>query len=79
MREFEIWSEGYAATGEHQPAVFEGKVTAETFDQAVINLLGHRLDKDADQPDGYRRRSGRLCIWACEIFDNEADARKSFG
>ena len=31
MKEFEIWSEGYAVTGERGGARFHGKQTANTF------------------------------------------------
>lgn len=79
MKEFDVWSEGYAATGEHGTAMFEGKSSGNTFDEAVIKLLGHRLDKDKEEPDGYRRFAGKLCIWACRIYDNEQEARASFG
>lgn len=101
-KEFEIWIEGYAATGEHSPASYVGKSRGETFEDAVINfrypedvkrewampnedpILIHKgsplnLDKDDKQPDGYRRYAGKICSWACRYFDNEADARKSFG
>ena len=35
MKEWEIWSEGYSATGEHSGAHFHGKFPGETFDDAV--------------------------------------------
>ena len=79
MKTFEIWTEGYAATGEVGNATCHGTQEAETFEEACIKLLGNDLDKDNREPDGYRRYGGRLCIWACRCFDNEADARKSFG
>lgn len=111
MKEFEIWSEGYAATGEHSPAYFHGKAKGETFDEACINFRqeadvirewdgkvivkkGTPLGLDTN-PDGtYRRGSyrgdkiegkekknkvGNYSIWSCQLFDNEIDARKSFG
>lgn len=97
-KEFEIWCEGYAATGERGAAYYYGKSFGETFDEAVINFRHPEdlkadwggitltvkgqplnLDKDEKQPDGYRRHGGRLCSWACRFFDNEEDARKSFG
>jgi hypothetical protein len=94
MKDFEIWIEGFAATGESSGAYFKGKVLAENFDEACIKLLGDRLDKNSD--GSYRRGSyrgeplppsqhraelmkGNFSIWACQLFDNEADARKSFG
>lgn len=38
------------------------------------------LDKSDTEPDGLRKsRVGTYSIWACALFDNESDARKSFG
>lgn len=79
MKEFEIWIEGFSATGESSPATFHGKESGNTFEEACIKKVGRMLDKDENQPDGYRRLEGRLCAWACRCFDNETDARKSFG
>ena len=80
MKEYEVWTEGFQVTGESGEATFHGKVMAESFDEACIKLLGKYLDKDPDQPDGYRRnRLGRYSTWACGCFDNEAGARKGFG
>lgn len=102
IKEWEIWIEGYAATGERSTASYVGKAMGETFDDAVKNyrypedvkkvwalpsedpILIKKgsplnLDTDQDEPDGFRRHGGKLCSWACRYFDNEADARKSFG
>lgn len=38
MKEWEIWSEGYAATGEHSTAHFHGKAKGKTFDEACENF-----------------------------------------
>lgn len=80
MKEFEVWTEGYAATGESSGAIFHGKVMAESFDEACIKLLGRGLDKDKSNPDGYRRNSkGNMSVWGCGCYDNEAEARAYFG
>lgn len=118
MKEFEIWSEGYAATGEHSVAHFQGKSKGNNFDEACINfrepndIYGYngvggekeivvkkgtplKLDKNSDGtyrrgsyrgdlPPGIERteaikKGGNYSIWGCQLFDNEKDARKSFG
>jgi hypothetical protein len=38
MPEYEIWIEGYAATGERSGASLIGKATGENFDEACINF-----------------------------------------
>lgn len=77
---YTVWTEGYAATGESAPAYCHGQVEATSFDEACIKLLGNSLDKDKSQPDGYgRSRNNTYSVWACACFDNETDARASFG
>lgn len=96
MKRFDIWMEGYAATGEHGTAQLIGQSEGETFEEAVINFRypedivrefdgkvivqkGDSLSLDKN-PDGtYRKWDGHPTIWACRLFDNEQDARKSFG
>lgn len=34
---------------------------------------------DSKSEDAYKNRRSSWNIWACNLFDNEADARKSFG
>ena len=97
MKEYEIWSEGYAATGERGTAHYYGKAMGETFEEACKNFrypediwapsftpgpnLGRKIvvqkgeTLKLDEGGHYPYPS----IWACRLFDNEADARKSFG
>ena len=77
---FEVWMEGYMATGESALAHKVGEVLCKTFDEAVLILTEGKVDLDENEPDGLKRNStGNLCSWACAFYDNEADARKSFG
>lgn len=87
LKEYEIWMEGYAATGERGYANLIGKAKGKTFNEACNNFryieelkdykgkviidIGDKLglDKEYDYPS----------IWACKLYDNEKDARKSFG
>ncbi|KKN04082.1 hypothetical protein LCGC14_1100940 [marine sediment metagenome] len=73
MRRYEIWSEGYAATGEHGTAVFLGSAEGKTFGDACVNF--------ACENSGFSKHFGQaqLTYWGCRLFDNEIGARKSFG
>jgi hypothetical protein len=78
MKEWEIWSEGYLATG------MEGiPETAQLMGKFVANSFKEACDKwAATLTDPYSKScydGERLMFWACGLFDNEADARKSFG
>jgi hypothetical protein len=85
-KEFEIWVEGYRATGEEGSATFLGKFPGNTFDEAVENYkIAHPGTVDTREAYAPRNEDGVMpivkihSIWACRLFDNEADARKSFG
>lgn len=72
---YQIWSEGYAATGEYSNAQYHGTSEGDTFKEAVDNLL-----KTWDQKEvGIYYNPDKLTYWGCRFFDNETDARKSFG
>lgn len=67
MKNYEVWTEGYIATGQRGYAQYHGCAEAESFEEACKIVLGDRLDKD------------RLSVWGCRCFENEKDASKSFG
>jgi hypothetical protein len=73
MKTWTVWMEGYSATGESAGAHCVGTVEAETLPDAAEKLF-------ADSKwAGYEFNRERMTYWGCKIFDNEADARKSFG
>lgn len=88
LKEFEIWSEGYAATGESEQAVFYGVHKGRNFQDACMRyfLLAELNQREwHDANDSYYDTSrfdyngNSNSIWACKLYDNEADARKNFG
>lgn len=78
MKEYEIWIEGFNATGESATAKKLGEFEGESFIDAC-NRNKEKLGLDLNDDDTMRLFDGRPCIWACRLFDNETDARKSFG
>ena len=75
MSEFEIWTEGFQISGNQAQASKLGTVEAETFAEACDKLCS---PLEWQQKHGrYDSRSGG--VWGCRLFDNEADARRSFG
>lgn len=66
---FEVWMEGYRATGESAPAHKVGEVEAPDFAAACDALCGAM--------ECYDR--AKRAVWACRLFDNETDAQRSFG
>lgn len=73
VKTYEIWSEGYCATGDGLcPAQLMGEQDATSFQEACDIFFADERHK------GYYN-SERLSYWACRLYDNEKDARKSFG
>lgn len=71
---YEIWSEGWyqGDEGESQ-ANFHGKVEASSFEEACVKLA----ESDPKFGDYFNREA--MTHWGCQLFDNEADARKRYG
>lgn len=74
-KEYEIWSEGYACSGEHSCASFLGRFKGRSFLEACVNS-SKEINILLDEDNNFLRVSN---IFGCELFDNEADARKGFG
>jgi len=49
MKEYEIWVEGYAATGERGTASMIGKSFGDSFDTAVIEYMGNHPDSGVEE------------------------------
>ena len=80
---YQVWLEGYAATGESGTAQLLGVAHAKNFIEAAKKTWRERCIKgghDEKYADNYFSiRDGIPSIWGCACFDNEADARKRFG
>lgn len=73
LKEYEIWVEGYRANGDRGHAVIFGKESGTSFKDAC--------ERFADKHSWFKIRfdAYRMTYWGCRLFDNEVDARKSFG
>lgn len=71
-KKWQIWSEGYAVTGNESPARLMGEVEADTFEQACV-----KWSEASSEP--YLFNQDKLTYSGCRLFDNEADARERFG
>ena len=80
-KEFTIWSEGFAATGERGTARKMGTAKGATFLDAVANLRD-RLEREKPVEYGvgcFRIEEDKAYYWGCRLFDNERAARRNFG
>ncbi|MCA1026984.1 hypothetical protein LCM23_12860 [Cytobacillus kochii] len=73
MKDFDIWCEGYRATGQSGGATLLGHCTGKDLKEACENL--------AKKDEGFACyfNSEMMTFWGYRIFDNSADARRSFG
>lgn len=71
MRTFQIWCEGFSATGDRGPATYVGEADGHTFREACVAWYAAHPDPNFDRKT--------LTHWACRLFDNEADARARYG
>lgn len=71
---YEVWVGGYAVTGESSGATYHGCMLTTSWEKAVEAILSDSLDKDKN---GDIKKP--YTVWACGVYDNEVDARKSFG
>ncbi len=76
MKTWEVWCEGYAATGERGDAHSFGKYEAESFMDAC--LLAMKKDNRMDY-FSISKTGGVPMFWGCCLYDNETDARRRFG
>lgn len=69
----QIWSEGFVATGESGTAFHHGDAAGATLQEACDALAA----RDPKFRAHYDRT--RMTFWGCRLFDNETDARRSYG
>jgi hypothetical protein len=76
---YEVWAEGYRTNGESSGASLLGVYEGEDFDSAVIRCMMDPKFKHEQCYFVYNLGVGYHRYWGCRLFDNEADARASFG
>ncbi|MCK4826614.1 hypothetical protein KA005_63320 [bacterium] len=77
MKAYEIWMEGYAATQESDIAQYVGSVEAKSFKEACIKFSKTEEATEKQWEEFFNPTD--LSFWGCRLYDNEADARKTFG
>ena len=87
---FEIWSEGFVVTGGSSNAHlhtidkqgFPKSIRAKSFEEALLKWSIENKDfhKYLDyRPNAKRVKGSDYTYWGCRLFDNEEEARESFG
>jgi len=86
-KEFDIWMEGYAVNEDHGIARRIGRGFGNTFDEAIKDYISKNPNHGIKENKRnryisskcYQNRRSNWNIWACNLFDNETDARKLCG
>lgn len=73
LMKYEVWCEGYRIMSGYSDANFLGACDAENFSEACHKVLRRR------GMDDFNFNPERLTYWGCKLFDNEKDARETFG
>lgn len=73
MAVYEIWSEGYVATGESGGATMHGTISGDSFPDACSRYA------KANPEFAKYFDAERLTYWGCRLFDSQDEAVKSFG
>jgi len=76
MKVWTLWEEGYVITGNSSRAKFLGNFEAETFEEACDMYAATLPDEDRER---HYKKEPYPAYWGCRIYDNEYDARFTFG
>jgi len=75
MKKITLWCEGYVATGNRSDALFCGTYKAKDLKDAIRQYRDTLEDHQSKSCIDIERET----FWGCRFFNNERDARKSFG
>lgn len=75
---YQVWTEGYSATGDFSKAILHGTVESYSFKDACDSLFAGNPEFNGHKGQS-TYSSENLTLWGCRLFDNEIDARKAFG
>jgi len=75
MSNFNIWMQGYAATGSYAGA----KLVAENVEAGCFSDACIKFSKTDEAKLLGNFDIEKLSFWGCRLFDNSTDALKAFG
>lgn len=89
LADYEVWMEGYAATGEQGAATLWGKAKARNFAEACHKVACANYLKSIQQAETSPSQQyaigrwdydpGKLAYWGCRLYWSRELAAKSFG
>ena len=82
MKKFDIWIEGYLTSDMEGIPENARLLAADVVGEGFLDAVKRWYDNEPDNVDRFGEliiHNGTASIWGCRLFDNETDARKSFG
>lgn len=82
MNKYDIWVEGYLATGMEGIPTKAQKLASNIEANSFIEAVNKWYNSESDALYKYGTlsiRDNRAFLWGCEVFSNEVEARKRFG
>ena len=68
MPSFDVWLEGYDATGDYSPDRYFGNYSARTFKSACVKAMRDNGFLEEDIKQYYNRRKNTF--WGCRFYDH---------
>ena len=78
MKTYEVYIEGYCTNGDRAPSRYLGQHTGRTFAEAARRACVARYGEESTKIN-FDFRGGIPAFWGCRLYDNHADAARSFG
>ena len=82
MNKYDIWIEGYLATGMEGIPTKAQKLASNIEADSFIEAVNKWYNSESDALYKYGTlsiRDNRVFLWGCEVFSNEVEACKRFG
>lgn len=76
MEKYKVWLEGYVCTGQRAGAEYLGEFEGTSFEDACLKAS---LAKFGPKETANFYDTNRNTFWGCHFYNNESDARKTFG
>jgi hypothetical protein len=78
MKVYEVYIEGYCDNGDKKSSEYLGQHTGRTFTDAARRACVSRYG-EASTKTYFSIRNNIPTFWGCRLYDNHADAARSFG
>lgn len=76
MEKYQVWLEGYVCTGQRASAEYLGEFEGANFEEACLEASIARFGIAETQ---IFYDANRNTFWGCRFYNNESEARKTFG